>query len=148
MSRCLFACLFVIHLNVILFRVSISRSNPEPEPEPVCEVSLQRIRRYNGLLNATIIFLDTLVVSQAVGTPCKWSSLPRASSMPEDIGKLPVVVDTDKEMGYICDTIALTWSKLQGEVPLIEPRVTWAMVKGRTALQSNIDQIFSMVAVK
>jgi len=51
--------------------------------------------------------------------PAKGPHFPDPLQTPEDIGKLPVVVDTEKELKYVYDAIALTRSKLQGEVPLI-----------------------------
>lgn len=36
-------------------------------PELACEITLQPIRRYTGLLDASIIFSDILVVPQAMG---------------------------------------------------------------------------------
>ena len=51
--------------------------------------------------------------------PGKGPHFPDPLHTPEDIGKLPTVIDTDKELKYVYDAIALTRSKLQGEVPLI-----------------------------
>jgi len=93
-------------------------------PELACEITLQPVRRYTGLLDAAIIFSDILVVPKAMGMtvemlPGKGPHFPEPLQTPEDIGKLPKVIDTDKELKYVYDAITLTRSKLQGEVPLI-----------------------------
>ena len=51
--------------------------------------------------------------------PGKGPHFPDPLQTPEDIGKLPAVIDTDKELKYVYDAITLTRSNLQGEVPLI-----------------------------
>ena len=76
------------------------------------------------MLDAAIIFSDILVVPQAMGMtvemlPGKGPHFPDPLQTPEDIGKLPAVIDTDKELKYVYDAIALTRSELHGEVPLI-----------------------------
>ena len=51
--------------------------------------------------------------------PAKGPHFPDPLQTPDDIGKLPKVIDTDKELKYVYDAITLTRSKLEGEVPLI-----------------------------
>ena len=75
------------------------------------------------MLDIAIIFSNILVMLQAMRMtfemlPAKGSFLDPLHT-PEDIGKLPAVIDTDKELKYVYDAIALTRSKLQREVPLI-----------------------------
>lgn len=86
---------------------------------------MQPIRRYSGLLDAAIIFSDILVVPQAMGMevemlPAKGPHFPDPLVTPKDIAtKLKKKVDVEKELGYVYEAIALTRTKLDGEVPLI-----------------------------
>ncbi|KAG8802139.1 Uroporphyrinogen decarboxylase in heme biosynthesis [Serendipita sp. 398] len=93
-------------------------------PSLACEVTLQPIRRYTGLVDASIIFSDILVVPQAMGLvvemiPGKGPSFPAPLKTPEDMCRLSDNVDVEKELGYVCDAITLTRKELKGEVPLI-----------------------------
>lgn len=93
-------------------------------PSLACEVTLQPIRRYTGLIDASIIFSDILVVPQAMGlvvemVPGKGPTFPEPLKTPEDFSRLNEHVDVDKELGYVCDAITLTRKELKGEVPLI-----------------------------
>jgi uroporphyrinogen decarboxylase len=93
-------------------------------PELACEITLQPIRRYTGLVDASIIFSDILVIPQAMGLvvemlPGKGPSFPEPLKEPKDISRLTETVDIEKELGYVCDAITLTRKKLDGEVPLI-----------------------------
>lgn len=93
-------------------------------PELACEVTLQPIRRYKGLVDASIIFSDILVVPQAMGLvvemiPGKGPSFPEPLKEPQDMDRLTKNVDVEKELGYVCDAITLTRQKLEGQVPLI-----------------------------
>lgn len=93
-------------------------------PELACEVTLQPIRRYTGLVDAAIIFSDILVVPQAMGlvvemVPGKGPNFPEPLKTPDDMRRLSDNVDVYKELGYVGDAITLTRKKLEGEVPLI-----------------------------
>ncbi|KAJ3300182.1 hypothetical protein HDV03_002367, partial [Kappamyces sp. JEL0829] len=62
-------------------------------PELACQVTLQPIDRYTGLLDASIIFSDILVVPQAMGLevemlPGKGPSFPAPLKTPEDLKRL------------------------------------------------------------
>jgi uroporphyrinogen decarboxylase len=83
---------------------------------------LQPIRRYSGLLDASIIFSDILVVPQAMGMIVLMNPgphFPEPLNTPEDVKKLSEHVDVHKELGYVFDAITLTRKELKGEVPLI-----------------------------
>jgi uroporphyrinogen decarboxylase len=91
-------------------------------PELACEVTLQPIDRYDGLLDASIIFSDILVVPQAMGlevqmVPGKGPHFPNPLNTPDDINRLKDV-DVDIELSYVFDAITLTRQKLEGRVPL------------------------------
>ena len=91
-------------------------------PELACEVTLQPIDRYDGLLDASIIFSDILVVPQAMGlevqmVPGKGPHFPMPLNVPADLERL-VAVDVNSSLGYVFDAITLTRHKLEGRVPL------------------------------
>ncbi|KAF9652105.1 uroporphyrinogen decarboxylase [Thelephora ganbajun] len=92
-------------------------------PHLACEITLQPIRRYSGLVDAAIIFSDILVVPQAMGMEVIMNPgphFPDPLSTPEDAHtKLHKVVDVEKELGYVFEAITLTRKELKGEVPLI-----------------------------
>lgn len=93
-------------------------------PELACEVTLQPIKRYTGLIDAAIIFSDILVVPQALGMtvtmePGQGPVLPEPLLDPSHLKRLPPHVDVQKELGYVFEAITLTRHKLAGEVPLI-----------------------------
>jgi uroporphyrinogen decarboxylase len=93
-------------------------------PELACAVTLQPIDRYAGLLDASIIFSDILVVPQAMGLevqmiPGKGPHFPEPLSKPEDVKRLlPSPIDVDTSLSYVYDAITLTRTKLDGRVPL------------------------------
>lgn len=92
-------------------------------PELACEVTLQPIKRYSGLLDASIIFSDILVVPQALGMTVemlekKGPHFPEPLMTPEDIKKLDVNVDINSRLKYVLDAITLTRHGLKGQVPL------------------------------
>ncbi|WFD03185.1 uroporphyrinogen decarboxylase [Malassezia obtusa] len=92
-------------------------------PELASEITLQPIRRYEGLLDAAVIFSDILVVPQAMGlevemVPGKGPSFPYPLTGPKDMARLKKV-DVDKDLGYVMDAITLTRKKLNGRVPVI-----------------------------
>ena len=92
-------------------------------PDLACEITLQPIRRYSGLVDAAIIFSDILVVPQAMGMEVIMNPgphFPDPLNTPEDVDtKLHKVVNVEKELGYVFDAITLTRKELKGEVPLI-----------------------------
>ncbi|TFL05540.1 uroporphyrinogen decarboxylase [Pterulicium gracile] len=91
-------------------------------PELACKVTLQPITRFSGLLDASIIFSDILVVPQAMGMEVIMNPgphFPAPLETPDDISRLKDHVDVDKELGYVFDAITTTRHALKGEVPLI-----------------------------
>lgn len=91
-------------------------------PHLACEITLQPIRRYTGLVDAAIIFSDILVVPQAMGMEVIMNPgphFPDPLNTPEDVDKLHKVVDVQKELGYVFEAITMTRKELKGEVPLI-----------------------------
>ena len=92
-------------------------------PHLACEITLQPIRRYSGLVDAAIIFSDILVVPQAMGMEVIMNPgphFPDPLNTPDDVDtKLRKVVDVEKELGYVFAAITLTRKELKGEVPLI-----------------------------
>ncbi|KAG9292021.1 hypothetical protein G9A89_017920 [Geosiphon pyriformis] len=93
-------------------------------PELATLVTLQPINRYDGLLDAAIIFSDILVVPQALGMtvemlPGKGPNFPEPLVTPADLGKLKDNVDVNQELGYVFDAITMTRKALEGRVPLI-----------------------------
>jgi uroporphyrinogen decarboxylase len=88
-----------------------------------CQITLQPIDRYAGLLDASIIFSDILVIPKAMGmsiqmVPAKGPTFDHPLDTPEDIKKLAMTVDVRKELGYVLDAITLTRKELHGRVPL------------------------------
>ncbi|KAF9534993.1 Uroporphyrinogen decarboxylase [Crepidotus variabilis] len=91
-------------------------------PPLATEITLQPIRRYTGLLDASIIFSDILVIPQAMGMEVLMNpgpQFPEPLDTPADVEKLRKVVDVDKELGYVFKAITQTRTELNGEVPLI-----------------------------
>jgi uroporphyrinogen decarboxylase len=91
-------------------------------PALATEITLQPIRRYSGLLDASIIFSDILVIPQAMGMEVLMNpgpQFPEPLNTPEDIKKLRAVVDVDEELGYVFKALTQTRIALNGEVPLI-----------------------------
>ncbi|KAJ3880617.1 uroporphyrinogen decarboxylase [Lentinula edodes] len=91
-------------------------------PELATEITLQPIRRYSGLIDASIIFSDILVIPQAMGMEVLMNpgpSFPDPLNIPADVAKLRQNVDVEKELGYVFKAITQTRIELKGEVPLI-----------------------------
>ncbi|KAK7060189.1 Uroporphyrinogen decarboxylase in heme biosynthesis [Paramarasmius palmivorus] len=91
-------------------------------PELATEITVQPIRRYTGLIDASIIFSDILVIPQAMGMEVLMNPGPQFPDplvTPEDVKKLKEVVDVNKELGYVFEAITKTRIELNGEVPLI-----------------------------
>lgn len=84
---------------------------------------MQPLRRYDGLLDAAVIFSDILVVPQAMGmevemVPGKGPSFPHPLKTPSDMSRLKKV-NVEKDLSYVMDAIRLTKAKLAGRVPVI-----------------------------
>jgi len=91
-------------------------------PPLATEITVQPIRRFTGLIDASIIFSDILVVPQAMGMEVVMAPGPHFPDplvTPEDIKKLTEHVDVDKELGYVFKALTSTRKALDGEVPLI-----------------------------
>ncbi|KAF7971054.1 hypothetical protein HWV62_22191 [Athelia sp. TMB] len=91
-------------------------------PALAMEITLQPIRRYTGLLDASIIFCDILVIPQAMGMEVLMAPgpvFPAPLDTPADVARLTPHVDVQKELGYVFEAITLTRHGLRGEVPLI-----------------------------
>ncbi|KAF8979851.1 Uroporphyrinogen decarboxylase in heme biosynthesis [Entomortierella lignicola] len=94
-------------------------------PELATKVTLQPIDRYDGLLDASIIFSDILVIPQAMGmtvemVPGKGPHFPDPLAHPSEMAaKLKDNVDVHKELHYVYDAITMTRHALDGRVPLI-----------------------------
>lgn len=91
-------------------------------PSLATEITVQPIRRYSGLIDASIIFSDILVIPQAMGMEVQMNPgpyFPDPLKTPEDIKKLTKVVDVHKELKYVFEAITSTRIALGGEVPLI-----------------------------
>jgi uroporphyrinogen decarboxylase len=90
-----------------------------------CEITLQPIRRYSGLLDAAIIFSDILVIPQALGMtvemlPGSGPHFPQplvTLQDAEDLLSRPV--DVDVALKYVYEALTLTRRELKGQVPLI-----------------------------
>ncbi|GAA5970661.1 hypothetical protein JCM11641_007390 [Rhodosporidiobolus odoratus] len=95
-------------------------------PELACEVTLQPIRRYEGFLDASIIFSDILVVPQAMGMEVQMLGgvgphFPQPLKGPEDAQSRILDRDTNvfEELKYVYAAITKTRHGLEGKVPLI-----------------------------
>ncbi|KAF9114481.1 hypothetical protein BGX27_010711 [Mortierella sp. AM989] len=94
-------------------------------PELATKVTLQPLDRYDGLLDAAIIFSDILVIPQALGIkvempPGKGPLLPNPLVDPEDMRRrLKEKVNVHSELQYVFDAITMTRHALDGRVPLI-----------------------------
>lgn len=89
-------------------------------------MTLQPIDRFDGLIDAAIIFSDILVVPQALGMEVKMvdgigPKFPNPLRSPSDQQYKEIVareVDVAKELDYVYKAITLTRTKLAGRVPL------------------------------
>ncbi|KAF9299249.1 Uroporphyrinogen decarboxylase in heme biosynthesis [Mortierella antarctica] len=93
-------------------------------PELATKVTLQPIDRYEGLLDASIIFSDILVIPQAMGLqvemiPGKGPHFPDPLVVPSDMSRLRQDVDVNKDLKYVFEAITMTRHALRGRVPLI-----------------------------
>jgi uroporphyrinogen decarboxylase len=96
-------------------------------PEIASTLTLQPIERYEGLIDAAIIFSDILVIPQAMGMEVimvdkKGPHFPDPLQTPEDKQYTEVLerkVDVAESLDYVYKAITLTRQKLAGRVPLI-----------------------------
>ena len=95
-------------------------------PEIASTLTLQPIDRYDGLIDAAIIFSDILVIPQAMGMTVemldgKGPHFPNPLKSPTD-GQYEQLlsrhVDVEKELDYVYKAITMTRQKLKGRVPL------------------------------
>ncbi|KAK5628078.1 hypothetical protein RRF57_003793 [Xylaria bambusicola] len=97
------------------------------DPEVASTLTLQPIERFAGLLDASIIFSDILVIPQAMGMVVemvdkKGPHFPNPLKSPDDGQYSNVLnkrVDVVAELDYVYKAITLTRMKLDGRVPLI-----------------------------
>ncbi|KAL8694880.1 MAG: hypothetical protein Q9218_000544 [Villophora microphyllina] len=95
-------------------------------PEIASTLTLQPIDRYDGLIDAAIIFSDILVIPQAMGMVVemldkKGPHFPNPLTSPPDEQYEQLMdrtVDVAKELDYVYRAITLTRRKLKGRVPL------------------------------
>ncbi|KAG4305926.1 hypothetical protein PORY_000836 [Pneumocystis oryctolagi] len=92
-------------------------------PEIASAITMLPIDRYDGIIDAAIIFCDILVIPQALGMDIemidkKGPYFLNPLETPEDIHRLNVNFDIKKELGYVMEAITLTRKKLNGRVPL------------------------------
>ncbi|KAK6440801.1 Uroporphyrinogen decarboxylase in heme biosynthesis [Oleoguttula sp. CCFEE 5521] len=95
-------------------------------PEIASALTLQPIDRFEGLIDAAIIFSDILVIPQAMGMEVimvdgKGPVFPDPLKTPEDAQYGEVVerhVDVKESLDYVYKAITMTRHKLDGRVPL------------------------------
>lgn len=95
-------------------------------PELACQVTLQPIDRFDGLLDASITFSDILVLPQAMGMEVQMLGgvgphFPAPLLSPEDaqVRILDRKVDVFAELNYVYAATTLIRRELKGRVPLI-----------------------------
>jgi uroporphyrinogen-III decarboxylase len=96
-------------------------------PEIASALTLQPIDRFDGLVDAAIIFSDILVIPQAMGMEVvmvdkKGPHFPEPLQTPEDKQYKEILereVDVEKSLDYVYKAITMTRHKLAGRVPLI-----------------------------
>ena len=96
------------------------------DPNIASALTLQPIDRYDGLIDAAIIFSDILVIPQAMGMtvemlPEKGPHFPNPLKTPADSQYKELIekkVDAKKELDYVYKAITMTREKLAGRVPL------------------------------
>lgn len=89
-------------------------------------MTLQPVDRYDGLIDAAIIFSDILVIPQAMGMTVemldgKGPHFPSPLKSPTDKQYNELLlrdVDVEKELDYVYKAITMTRQKLRGRVPL------------------------------
>lgn len=91
-------------------------------PEWACEVTLQPLDRYPEI-DAAILFSDILTIPDAMGLGLYFESgegprFRKTIVNEADIDALPVV-QTERDLSYVTDAVALIFRELNGRVPLI-----------------------------
>lgn len=94
------------------------------DAEKASAITIQPIDRFDGLIDAAIIFSDILVIPQAMGMVVEMKekvgpSFPDPLRVPEDLKKLTVNPDVTKELAWAFKAITVTRQKLNGRVPLL-----------------------------
>lgn len=95
-------------------------------PEIASTLTLQPIDRFEGLIDAAIIFSDILVIPQAMGMDVemidkKGPHFPNPLKTPTDGQYSQIMerdVDVETELDYVYQAITMTRRKLRGRVPL------------------------------
>lgn len=95
-------------------------------PEIASALTLQPIDRFDGLIDAAIIFSDILVIPQAMGMEVvmvdgKGPHFPNPLDSPEDPQYREIMerkVNVEESLDYVYKAITLTRNKLKGRVPL------------------------------
>ncbi|KAI0014673.1 Uroporphyrinogen decarboxylase [Xylariomycetidae sp. FL0641] len=116
-----------IYPSITRPRANETSSNAAAIPRLLLPLPCNRFDRFDGLLDASIIFSDILVVPQALGMVVemvdkKGPHFPDPLRSPDD-GQYEKVmhknVDVAAELDYVYKAITLTRKKLKGRVPLI-----------------------------
>lgn len=97
------------------------------DPEVASDLTIQPIDRYEGLIDAAIIFSDILVVPQAMGMEVlmvdkRGPVFPNPLKTPDDEQYKDVMsrdVNVEESLDYVYKAITMTRKKLDGRVPLI-----------------------------
>ncbi|KAE8360376.1 uroporphyrinogen decarboxylase [Aspergillus caelatus] len=97
------------------------------DPEIASTLTLQPVDRYEGLIDAAIIFSDILVIPQALGMHVemihkKGPHFPEPLLSPKDSQYAKITrkqIDISVDLEYVYKAITLTRQKLNGRVPLI-----------------------------
>ncbi|KAL2863865.1 uroporphyrinogen decarboxylase HEM12 [Aspergillus lucknowensis] len=97
------------------------------DPEVASTITIQPVDRYEGLIDAAIIFSDILVIPQAMGLTVemvdkKGPHFPDPLRSPDDGQYAKIMerdVDVKGELDYVYKAITLTRQRLEGRVPLI-----------------------------
>jgi uroporphyrinogen-III decarboxylase len=112
-------------------------------PELACEITMQPIRKYAGLLDAAIIFPDILVIPQAMGLevtmlPTKGLHFPDPLNNPSDLKRLHSKVDVTKELGYVYE------AKVEEAVHLKRQRLGYSSIASKVKSCWRGSQIFAL----
>ena len=91
-------------------------------PELACEVTLQPLDRYPEI-DAAILFSDILTIPDAMGLGLYFETgegprFKKPVKTVQDIDALPIV-NTERDLSYVTDAVALIRKELGGRVPLI-----------------------------
>ncbi len=96
------------------------------DPEVASTITIQPVDRFEGLIDAAIIFSDILVIPQAMGMEVvmvdgKGPVFPHPLESPDDKQYDEIMerdVDVEESLKYVYDALTLTRHKLAGRVPL------------------------------